>query len=102
VKIGASYDLPIMNSCITAEYDIAPGPLSGIHAGLEVSPISLLALRAGLYTSNEINLGTVVTPSFGFGAKIELLDFAPEINYAYVFEPFSPYGIQTVSLMFGF
>ncbi len=102
VKLGASYDLPIFHSCVTAEYDIAPGALSGIRAGLEVSPIPLLALRAGLYTSNQLNLGTVVTPSFGFGAKIELLDFAPEINYAYVFEPYTPYGIQTISLMFGF
>ena len=87
---------------MTGESDIAPGSLRSVHAGLEVSPIPLLALRAGFSTYNELNLGTVVEPSFGFGAKIQLLDFAPEINYAYVSEPFTPYGIQTISLMFGF
>lgn len=102
VKLGASYDIPIVNACVTAEYDIAPGSLKGIRAGVEYSPIPLLALRAGISTSNQLNLGTVVEPAFGFGAKIEFLDFAPEINYAYVLEPYTPYGIQTISLMFGF
>ncbi len=102
LKIGASYDLPIINSCVTAEYDAAPGSLKGVRAGIEYAPLAILALRAGISTSNELHLGTVVTPSFGFGAKIGFLDFTPEINYAYVSEPYSPYGIQTISLMFGF
>ncbi len=102
LKLAASYDLPILNSCVTAEYDIAPGTLKGIRAGIEYSPLPLLALRAGITSTDMPNLGTVITPSFGFGAKIEFLDFAPEINYAYVSEPFTPYGIQTISLMFGF
>ena len=101
-KLGASYDMPVINSCVTAEYDIAPGSLRGIRAGVEYAPLRILVLRAGISTSNQLNLGTVVTPSFGFGAKIAFLDFAPELNYAYVSEPFTPYGIQTISLMFGF
>ncbi len=102
LKLGASYDLPIINTLVTAEYDIAPGSLKGIRAGIEYSPLPLIVLRAGFISSNQLNIGTVITPSFGFGAKIELLDFAPEIDYAYVSEPFTPYGIQTISLMFGF
>lgn len=102
IKIGAAYNLPVINSCVTAEYDAAPGSLKGFRAGIEYAPLSIIALRAGISTSNQPNLGTIVTPSFGFGAKIEFLDFAPEINYAYVSEPFTPYGIQTISLMFGF
>lgn len=102
VKLGASYDVPIISSCVTAEYDIAPGNLKAIRAGVEYSPIPLLVIRAGVASYNELNVGTVVEPSFGFGAKIELLDFAPEIDYAYVAEPFAPNGIQTISLMFGF
>lgn len=101
-KVGASYNIPMINSCLTAEYDVAPGSLKGFRAGVEYAPLQILALRAGISTSNQLNLGTVVTPSFGFGAKIDFLDFAPEINYAYVSEPFTPYGIQTISLMFGF
>lgn len=102
VKFGASYNLPVINSCLTAEYDAAPSPLKGVRAGIEFVPLAILAIRAGIYASNQPNLGTVVTPSFGFGAKIGFLDFTPEINYAYVSEPFTPYGIQTISLMFGF
>lgn len=102
LKLGASYEIPIISTCVTGEYDIAPGDLKAIRAGIEYTPIPLIALRAGVVSSNELNLGTVVTPSFGFGARIEFLDFAPEINYAYVSEPFTPYGIQTISLMVGF
>ncbi|MFZ1081062.1 MAG: hypothetical protein WAO19_03965 [Candidatus Kryptoniota bacterium] len=102
-KIGASYKLPIINSTISAEYDIATSSsLSGVRAGLEISPIDILSLRAGFSSSNQQFVGTQITPSFGFGAKVPFLNFTPEINYAYVSEPFTPYGIQTLSLIIGF
>ncbi len=102
LKVGASYDFPILNSVLSAEYDSGPSSLSGFRAGVEYAPLAILVIRAGISTSNQLHLGTVVTPSFGFGAKIGFLDFTPEINYAYVSEPFTPYGTQTISLMFGF
>ncbi len=102
-KIGASYKLPIASSTISAEYDIATSSsLSGFRAGLEISPIDILSIRAGFSSSNQQYVGTKITPSFGFGVKVPFLDFTPEINYAYVLEPFTPYGIQTFSLTIGF
>ncbi|MGO9481905.1 MAG: hypothetical protein ACLP05_09015 [Candidatus Kryptoniota bacterium] len=102
-KFAASYKLPIISSTISAEYDAATSSsLSGIRAGLEISPIDILSLRAGFSSSNQENLGTIITPSFGFGVKVPFFDFTPEINYAYVSEPFTPYGIQTISLIIGF
>jgi hypothetical protein len=76
--------------------------LSGFKAGLEFLPLDVISIRAGLSANNQGYVGTKVTPSFGFGAKVSFLDFAPEINYAYVVEPFTPYGIQTISLIVGF
>jgi hypothetical protein len=102
-KIGLSYKLPFAKSVISAEYDVATSnSLNGLRAGLEVSPISVLTLRAGFISYTQQYVGTKITPSFGFGAAIPFLDFTPEINYAYVAEPFSPYGIQTISLIIGF
>ena len=93
-KLGASYKVPVIHSTIFAEYDIATSSsLSGLKAGLEVSPIEALSLRAGFSSSNQQYVGTKITPSFGFGAKVPFLNFTPEINYAYVSEPFTPYGI---------
>ncbi len=101
-KFGASYDLPALSTCVSAEYDAGPSSLGGFRGGIEYAPLQILVIRAGIAASNQLNLGTVVTPSFGFGAKVGFLDFTPEINYAYVLEPFTPYGIQTISLDFGF
>lgn len=102
VKLAASYALPITPSVLSVEYDVAPAPLNGLRVGLEVSPFEVLAIRAGVSSSNEQHVGTQLTWSFGFGAKVSFLDLAPEINYAYVVEPFVPNGIQSFSLIFGF
>jgi hypothetical protein len=102
-KIGAACRLPVMNSSITAEYDISKSSsLNGIKAGLEIYPIDILSIRGGFFAGNQENVGTKVSPTFGFGTKVSFLGVAPEINYAYVAEPFTPYGIQTISLIFGF
>ncbi len=101
-KVGASWHLPILKSTLSAEYDMASYPLSGFKAGLELLPLNIVSVRAGISVSSQDNVGTKVTPSFGFGAKVSFLDYAPEINYAYVIEPFTPYGIQTISLIVGF
>jgi len=102
IRLAASYQLPLLGSVLSAEYDFAPTPLDGLKAGIEVSPIDILAIRAGIQSTNEALVGTEITYSFGFGAKIAFLDFSPQVNYAYVIEPFTPYGIQTLSLDFGF
>ena len=100
-KIGASYQLPLINSSISAEYDISTSSsLTGLGAGIEVHPIDAISIRGGFSAGNQQYVGTQVAPSFGFGAKVSFLDIAPEINYAYVVEPFSPYGIQTISINF--
>jgi len=102
LKIGAAYSLPIVNSAITAEYDIATSSsLNGIKAGLEIYPIDVIVIRGGFTAGNQQNVGTEVAPTFGFGAKVSFLGVAPEVSYAYVVEPFSPYGIQTFSINFG-
>ncbi len=101
-KIGAAYNFPALHSSLTAEYDIGPASLGGLRAGVEYAPFDMLALRAGVASGNESYVGTKVWPSFGFAAKIAFLDFTPELNYAYTSEPFTPYGIQTLSLIFGF
>ncbi len=102
-KVGAAYRLPmLLNTSITAEYDVASTTsLNGFKAGLEIRPIDVIAIRGGFAAGNQANVGTVTTPTFGFGAKVSFLGVTPEINYAYVVEPFSPYGIQTISLNFG-
>lgn len=101
-KIGAAYSLPVLNSAITVEYDIATSPsLNGLRAGVEIHPIDVIAIRGGFSASNQLNLGTEVEPTFGFGARVSFLGVTPEINYAYVAEPLSPYGIQTISINFG-
>jgi len=103
IKIGAAYHLPVLNSSVSAEYDISSSSsLNGIKAGLEIYPVDIIAIRGGFSSGNQENVGTKVWPTFGFGARVSFLDFTPEINYAYVAEPFSPYGIQTISLIFGF
>jgi hypothetical protein len=102
IRVGLSYNLPIYNISASAQYDIAPSPLSALRIGIEYAPFNLLDLRGGFSAFNEQLLGTKVYFSFGFGAKISFLDFTPEVNYAYNSEPFSPYGIQTVTIIFGF
>ncbi len=99
-KIAASYSMPALHSSIMAEYDIAPSPLNGLRGGIEYAPLENVVLRAGFTSANEQYVGTKVTPTFGFGAKITFLGLTPELNYAYVSEPFSPYGIQTISIIF--
>ena len=101
-KIGAAYKLPFLNSTITAQYDAANATsLNGLKAGLEVHPIEAISVRAGFSSGNEQYVGTQIEPTLGFGAKVSFLNITPEINYAYTAEPFSPSGIQTISINFG-
>jgi len=102
VKIGAAYSLPIVHSSITAEYNFGPSGLSGLNGGIEYSPLEVVALRAGFSSNTQDYVGTKVAPSFGFAAKISFLDLTPEVSYAFVSEPYSPYGIQTLSVNLGF
>lgn len=102
IRVGMSYNIPEYNVSASAQYDIAPTPLSALRFGIEYAPFDLLSIRGGVSAFNEQLLGTKFNYAFGFGARVSFLDLTPEVNYAYTSEPFSPYGIQTVTIIFGF
>ena len=99
-RIGISYRPNYFESTISAEYEFI-GSTALARAGIEIYPISQLAIRMGvdqLDFQNDLS----AKPSFGFAIQPEFGFVSSYIHYAYIIEPYSPHDIHMISVSVSF
>ena len=96
--VGSAYILPDTIATVSAELELSNQKTFMGRFGAEVPLVPELTLRGGVDRIDLREKGNGVSPAVGFTAQKELAGWAPAVNYAYVFEPFSPKGIHLVSL----
>lgn len=95
---GASYCLPGGVGRISAELERSNPGTTILRAGVEVTPLPELSVRAGLDRADLAETGNGVRPTLGFTLQREFGVWVPAINYAFVLEPFAPSGMHLVSV----
>ena len=99
-KIGLSCWSSDINALLASELEFVAGE-TFIRFGLEANIGAGLMARAGLDQvsfSRDLN----PRPSIGFSFEVSDVTWQPGINYAYVFEPYSPQGIHVISVSLHF
>ncbi len=100
--IGAAYKLPDSLGVISTDIEFSSVKTVILRAGAEVPIIPEVAVRAGIDRVDLKDKGNGVKPAFGLTIRKSFDGFTPALNYAYVFEPFSPSGIHMISLSAAF
>lgn len=101
-EIGAAYKLSNYNLLLTAEFENIDSETNYLRGGIEYSPLTNLAFRAGMDNYNISNSEIPVKPAFGFNYNYKIDDYVVGIDYAYGFEPYSPNDFHVISLNFKF
>lgn len=96
--LGAAYQLPDSMGLISAELELSNPGTTTLRAGAEVPVIPELTLRAGIDRVDLKGKGMGVRPAFGFTLRRGFDGWTPEVNYAFILEPFSPSGMHMISL----
>ncbi len=101
-RIGIAYELPDSFGIASVDFENSDKGTNIFRVGIEVYPIGIVTLRAGIDRLDVSNTSNGIKPSFGFTVRKEIAGLTPAINYAYVFEPFAPSGMNVLSISFGF
>jgi len=101
-RIGIACFLPDSFGIAAVDFENSDMGTNIFRVGIEVYPIDILTLRAGIDRLDISNTSNGVKPSFGFTLRKEFGGWTPAINYAYVFEPFAPSGMNVLSISLGF
>ncbi|MGE5399383.1 MAG: hypothetical protein ACM3S2_03205 [Ignavibacteriales bacterium] len=101
-KIGVSYRLPEQGLIAAVEFENYTADANIIRAGAEYNIYDKLFLRAGIDKFNISNKDFPARPSAGFSFSKKLTSFMVGIDYAYVFEPYSPSGQHILGVNINF
>ena len=96
-RLGSSYKLPGYGT-ITLDIESSSEKTTIIRFGGEYEVHEYFLLRGGVDRWNLKDNTAGVKPAFGFGLRKPFDGWTPLLDYAYVFEPFSPSGIHIISL----
>jgi hypothetical protein len=96
--VGAAYILPDTLGLVSAEIELSDQKTFIGRFGVEVPLVPEVSVRGGIDRIDLKEKGNGIKPSLGFSASKELQGWTPSVNYAYVFEPFSPQGMHLVSV----
>jgi hypothetical protein len=100
--LGASYKLPDSLGIVSADFEFSSVKTVIFRAGAEVPIIPEIVVRAGVDRVDLKDKGNGLKPAFGLTIRKALDGFVPALNYAYIFEPFSPTGMHIISLSASF
>jgi hypothetical protein len=96
--LGGAYNLPDSLGLIAGEIELSNQKTAIGRFGVEVSLVPEIAVRGGIDRIDLKEKGNGIRPSLGFSVGKNLDGWTPTVNYAYVFEPFSPKGMHLVSV----
>jgi len=95
---GLAYDLPESYGIVSLELEVSSEKTTVVRLGTEINVHENVRLRGGLDQWNLRDNTAGTKPSLGFGVYKSFEEWTPVLDYAYVFEPFSPSGIHIVTL----
>lgn len=96
-RIALAYTLSPKLGTVGLEFQNASDGTNIIRFGAEYFLTENFTLRSGIDRWELHNSATGAKPSFGFSIKNSFNGIVPELNYAYVFEPYSPHGIHIIT-----
>ncbi len=96
--IGAAYGLPDTLGVAAVDVELSDQSTISLKAGVEVSILPEVTVRAGMDRIDLKEKGTGVRPAFGFSAKKNFDAWTPALNYAFVVEPFTSSGMHMISI----
>jgi hypothetical protein len=97
-RFSFSYRLPNDFAVMAVEYERSSVKTSTLKIGAEVYVHEYCSLRSGVDRWNLSEKTEGIKPTFGVSFKKPLEYFTPQVNYAYVIEPFASTGIHVISL----
>jgi len=98
VTLGVAYRVLDSLALVTGDLEFSNASTATLRLGAEVPIIPEVTVRAGVDRIDLKEKGTGLRPAFGFTVGKTLEGWTPALNYAYVFEPFSPTGLHMISL----
>lgn len=95
---GLSYKLPESYGVVSLDVEGSSEKTFVVRMGTEIQIHEFVAIRGGLdrWNLNDNTIGT--KPSLGFGLRKPFDDWTPTLDYAFVFEPFTPEGMHIITL----
>jgi hypothetical protein len=97
-RLAFSYQLPNNFAVVAIEYERSSVKTTSIKIGAEVNLHEYFSIRSGIDRWNPGKNTEGIKPTFGFTFKKPFENFTPQINYAYIIEPFASSGIHVISL----
>lgn len=97
-RAGVTYKLPESYGIISFDLETSSEKTAVVRIGSEIQIHEYVAVRGGIDRWNLSDNTTGTKPSLGFGLHKSFDDWTPAVDYAYVFEPFSPSGIHIITL----
>jgi hypothetical protein len=97
-RLAYSYRLPNNFAAMAFEYERSSAKTTSLKIGAEANLHEYFTIRTGIDRWNPSEKTEGIKPTFGFTFKKPFENFTPQINYAYVIEPFSIGGIHVISL----
>ena len=101
-RLAAAYVLPGVPGVVDAEVEGYEMKTFLARAGVEVYPVDVLALRAGIERLDLSDKGIDPRPTFGVSFSQSVGQFMPAVNYAFILEPDAPSPTHVISLAFPF
>ncbi len=100
--VGAAWKLPDSLGILAADLEASDKKTVTARLGVEVPVIPEVTVRAGVDRIDLKEKGNGVKPALGFTARKGFGEWTPAVNYAFVFEPFSPTPTHVISLSVNF
>ncbi|MGE5795415.1 MAG: hypothetical protein ACM34N_01460 [Ignavibacteria bacterium] len=101
-KIGLRYRNNEIGLIAAAEFENSNAETNIIRAGAEYNVIDQFFIRAGVDNMNLSNMDYEMNPSAGFSYFYTLDSVLIGIDYAFVFEPYSPFDRHIVGISVNF
>jgi hypothetical protein len=102
VTLGVSYRIADSLAILGAEVEFSNKETILARAGVEVSLIPEVTVRAGVDRVDLQDKGNGIKPSVGFTLRKTLGNWTPAIHYAFIVEPFSPTDLHMITVSAAF
>jgi hypothetical protein len=97
-KLAVSYQIEDPGIILAAEYEFNNMKNRLVRFGIEYNIFNYLNLRGGIDNINISTTDTPARPSLGFGYQHQLGKIVVGFDYAFAYEPYSPYAQHIVGL----
>lgn len=97
-RAGITYTLPESYGLVSFDIETSSEKTTIFRIGSEIDIHEYVSVRGGIDRWNMSDNTKGTKPALGFGLHKPFDDWTPVLDYAYVFEPFSPGGLHIITL----